>query len=371
MIGFDGFIDAIIAAVDRRHDMSAEGYTAFRTITDFADRVGAAAGKSTNIELIVKEERFGGNGPLLASAVARLGMPTTYVGAVGADHDARSLNPIFEPFAARCKDVIPIARPARTDALEFEDGKVMLGKTANVQAVTWETIVAVMGIDRITQLVDESALLGVVNWTMLGGVGSIWEGLCRDVLSKRPDRGRSGSRGAGKSVLIDLADPAKRTDGDIRDALSQLKSMNALVPVILGLNLSEAERIAQVVGVSAFAGVSGRPTGAVVEKAAVELRAATGLSCVVIHPREGAAAADDSGAHGWIDGPFTKTPKLSTGAGDHFNGGFAFAMSHGLTLEESLAAGVGVSGAYVRDAESPTRARLVEFLMVLPGPEGE
>jgi hypothetical protein len=41
----------------------------------------------------------------------------------------------------------------------------------------------------------------------------------------------------------------------------------------------------------------------------------------------------------------------------------------GLSLQESLAVGCAVSGAYVRDAESPGRERLVEFLRAMPGPE--
>ncbi len=68
LVGFDGFIDSIISVVDQRHDMSPDGYERIKTIEQFARRVGAAAGKSTNIELVVKEDRFGGNGPLMAGA---------------------------------------------------------------------------------------------------------------------------------------------------------------------------------------------------------------------------------------------------------------------------------------------------------------
>ncbi|MEM9560919.1 MAG: PfkB family carbohydrate kinase, partial [Planctomycetota bacterium] len=82
-----------------------------------------------------------------------------------------------------------------------------------------------------------------------------------------------------------------------------------------------------------------------------------------------AAAADASGASAWFDGPFTEHPKLSTGAGDHFNGGFAFGRLVGLDLAQALALGSAVSGAYVRDAASPDRARVCAFLRSLPAPE--
>jgi len=61
-----------------------------------------------------------------------------------------------------------------------------------------------------------------------------------------------------------------------------------------------------------------------------------------------------------------REPRLSTGAGDHFNAGFAFGQVCGLPLDECLATGCGVSGAYVRDAQSPSRDRLIAFLNQLP-----
>jgi sugar/nucleoside kinase (ribokinase family) len=64
-----------------------------------------------------------------------------------------------------------------------------------------------------------------------------------------------------------------------------------------------------------------------------------------------------------------KEPKISTGAGDHFNAGFCLGRVLGLSLEESLCTGVGTSGYYVRTAISPTAAQLAEFIANLPAPE--
>jgi sugar/nucleoside kinase (ribokinase family) len=358
LVGFDGFIDSIIEVVDQRHDMSPRGYDRIKSIAQFALRIGAAAGKSTNVELVVKEDRFGGNGPLMAGAMGRLGMPVTYVGAVGRNDDPRALNPQYLELSNRCHEVIPIAPPAHTDALEFDDGKLMLGKPANVQSITWPMLVETLGLPTIRAKFEAAAIIGIVNWVMMGGVEGIWEGLSSDVLPGLSDR-------SSRRVLIDLADPAKRTDSDILRAVGLLRKMNALVPVVLGLNLAEGERMSKVLGVSVFEQRGMLPFGAVVETAARTLREKLELSCVVIHPREGAAAAD-ANSSAWFDGPFTSTPKLSTGAGDHFNGGFAFAQIHGLPLDQCLAVGCGVSGAYVRDAKSPDLDRLISFLRDLP-----
>ncbi|MBK7403971.1 MAG: carbohydrate kinase family protein [Phycisphaerales bacterium] len=357
LAGFDGFVDSIIRVVDRRHSMRMDDFDPISTIPDFAARVGAAAGKSANIELVVEEDRFGGNGPLYAGALGQLGMPTTYIGAVARDDASPELMPLYEPFAARCEEVIPVAAPAHTDALEFEDGKIMLGKPANVQSVTWDRLLERVGLDRLRSQCERSKLVGIVNWTLCGGVQAIWEGLIRDVFPGLP-------RGAGRRVFIDLSDPAKRTDEDVRGAMTTLGRMNDLVPVTLGLNLAESERVAGVLGIRAHGDAAS--AGESLRTAAERIRERSGLECIVIHPREGAAAAESSGASAWFEGPFTARPRLSTGAGDHFGAGFSFGQVHGLPVEQSLAVGCAVSGAYVRDAESPRLARLISFLRELP-----
>ena len=45
------------------------------------------------------------------------------------------------------------------------------------------------------------------------------------------------------------------------------------------------------------------------------------IGTVVVHPKESAACATRDGSW-WVEGPYTENPKLTTGAGDHFNAGF-------------------------------------------------
>jgi len=345
--------------------MRMDDFDAILTIAGFAGRVAAAAGKSANIKLVVEEDRFGGNGPLYAGALGRLGLPTTYLGAVGRDDASSEPLPIYGPFAARCEEVVPLAAPAHTDALEFDDGKIMLGKTAPVQAVTWERLIERVGLEGLRARCERSRLIGIVNWTLCGGVQGIWEGLIDQVL---PGLGEQGGRETGRRVFIDLSDPAKRTDGDLLSALGVLRRMDGLVPVTLGLNLAESERVARVLGVDAYADAPSLGEG--VRIAAERIRERSGLACIVIHPREGAGAADRVGGSAWFEGPFTARPRLSTGAGDHFGAGFSFAQVLGLPIEQCLAVGCAVSGAYVRDAESPDLPRLMGFLRDLPRAEG-
>lgn len=360
LVGFDGFIDSILDLVDVRADMSPDGYRRIQTLEALAGRIGAASGKSTNIEGVVREKRWGGNGPLLAGGVARLGVRTTYIGAVAAEeaHSPPKRHPIFAPLGTLCDDVIAIAPPGRTDAMEFDDGKLMINHCTAVQGVTWERILEIVGLERLRETVGSSALFGIVNWSLMGGVNGIWRGLIDLVLPSIPSRPR---------VFIDLSDPAKRTDDDLAAGLALLTEMNTLTPVTLGLNLAEAERLCIVWGIPAV----GLSLSERIVAMAEGLRHALRLACVVIHPREGAGAATSDGDVAWFEGPMTRTPRISTGAGDHFNAGFAAARVAGLSLEQSLATGTAVSGAYVRDGQAPTIGRLCEFLRDLPPPEAD
>jgi sugar/nucleoside kinase (ribokinase family) len=354
LIGFDGFVDSIIAVVDKRYDI--QRFDPVETIDHFARKVAAAAGQSSNYELVVRLEKLGGNGPIMANALAELGLPVTYVGCLGYP----TLHPVFEELAQRAR-CLSLAAPGLTDALEFRDGKLMLGKYHTLADVNWERIGAVIGAERFSRLVGESRLIGIVNWTMLPHLNDIWRHLIDDVLPAQAGPGR-------RLLFIDLADPEKRTAEDLLGALGLCSALQDHADVILGLNLKEALQAAGVLGLA--------PAGdleAAVETLARALRERLRLYTVVIHPRGGAAACGyDGGEVGSARfiGPFVAEPRLSTGAGDVFNAGFCLARLAGLPLGQALAAGTAASGYYVRHAASPTLDQLAAFLDALPEPEG-
>jgi len=362
LVGFDGFIDSIIHVVNTRHSMVPDDYDRIKTIPEFAARCGAAANKSANLEMVIQDVRFGGNGPLLSSALGSLGASVTYIGAVALQDDWNRVDPIYKPFVERCDRVIPICPPGLTDALEFEDGKIMLGKPKNVQRITWDLIKQTLGLVTLIEMFEQVTLISVVNWTLVAGVEGIWEGLCNDIFPKLSDN-------PARRMFLDLSDPAKRTDADIARAMKLIQQLQTHIPVTLGLNLAESGRVAKVIGVEVYDDEHNQTLSAMVPQAATRIRDKLGLSCIVIHQHTGAGAADDQGDSGWFAGPYTRKPRISTGAGDHFGGGFSFAQNAGLNLGQCLAAACGVAGAYVRDAQSPSKERLIEFLRDLPAPE--
>ncbi len=348
LIGLDGFVDEIIAVVDKRQSFNE--YDPIKTIGQLGQKILNAAGQSSNYELIVKQMKLGGNGPIMANALASFGVGVTYIGSLGYP----GLHPVFQEMAGRAK-VISIADAGHTDALEFEDGKVMLGKISALDEVNWKNIMARVGREELRQMVDEADLFGFVNWTMLPHMSDIWESLRKEILPEVSKKSRK--------FFVDLADPEKRTHGDIEEALQILTKYQESMDIILGLNLKESGEILDVLGMA----TPSDPESAVEETAKV-IRQLLNIYCCVVHPRGGAAAATAT-ASAKFAGPFVKQPRISTGAGDHFNAGFAMGQVLGFGLEESLCTGVGTSGYYVRSGISPTAVQLAEFLKELPPPQ--
>jgi sugar/nucleoside kinase (ribokinase family) len=351
VIGLDGFVDEIIAVVDKRYDRHR--YDAVKTIADLGQKILRAAGQSSNYELLVKQTKLGGNGPIMSNALAAMGMSVTYIGNLGFP----VIDPVFAEFAARAK-TLSIAEPGHTLALEFEDGKVMLGQHQSLGDINWDNLVSRVGIEQLQTLINGARLIGLVNWTMLPFMSEIWSRLESEIFPRIERRRRT--------LFVDLADPEKRTHGDISEALRILSRLGGQMELILGLNLKESSEIAAVLGLNI-------PTETDAAEAAIEttaraIRQTLNLGCVVIHPRAGAAAATAEHS-ATIVGPYVAQPRISTGAGDHFNAGFCLGRVLGMSLEESLCTGVATSGYYVRNAQSPTGRQLADFLAKLPPPQ--
>ena len=339
LLGLDGFIDEIVRLVDKR--FSTSEYALIPTISALAERISRAAGKSTNIELIVQKVKLGGNGPIMANAMCAFGFEVTYIGNLGFPE----IHPVFEDFARKAK-VYSIAEAGHTDALEFEDGKIMLGKYESLRDVHYGNILRHVGEERFRTLWDQARFYALVNWTMIEGMTDFWQQLLAHHC--RPD--------ADKIIFFDLADPEKRTPEDIREALETISRFADFYHVILGCNEKESMELSAILGIE----VGGNDMDAI-RKRAEAMRKAMNIQTVVIHPVKFAVAAslEDSAA---VHGPYIEKPLISTGGGDHFNAGFCLGMIAGFDLETALLCGVGTSGYYVRHAEPPTLEQLADFL---------
>jgi sugar/nucleoside kinase (ribokinase family) len=339
LVGLDGFVDLIIDVVDKR--TGHESYTRVETIGDLGSRISRAAGLSSNIELVVRQEKLGGNGPIMANAMIEAGHAVTYIGNLGRP----AVHPVFADMAKRCKACYSLAAPGTTDALEFRDGKIMLGKHQSLKQVTYERMLEVVGKDKLREVWENSHLIALTNWTMLTGQTDIWKQLHKDMGSVKT---RSGA-----ILFTDLADPEKRAAKEISDAVHLLKKFRKSHRVVLGMNLKESMEISAAIGLKLKAEE--------IEANAAAIRQELDLDGVVIHPTRNAACATEKSS-AILDGPYSQNPKLTTGAGDNFNAGFCIGLLAGLEPHEMLASGVANSGFYVRNGRSAKAEDLIAFL---------
>jgi len=345
-IGLDGFVDEILHVVDKRE--TADKYVRLPTIAQFASRLAGAAGRSANVELVSQLTKLGGNGPIMANALASFELKVTYLGNLGYPN----IHPVFADFAKRAT-VHSIAEPGYTDALEFEDGKIMLGKHQSLRQVNWDNIKSRFGFDRFSDQLCSADLVGFVNWTMLTSMSDVWSQVLKEVCPKMD--------GARRKLFFDLADPEKRTSEDILQALKLIVMFQKYFDVILGLNEKESYEIAEVLGLK-----PGKSSPETLMQLSQDIRRLLPVETILIHPTSCALACGPDGVF-LAEGPYTPKPKITTGAGDHFNSGFCLGKLLGFTTHLSLLTGVTTSGYYVRTAQSPGLPELAGMLRKWPG----
>lgn len=343
VVGLDGFVDKIVAPVKKRHGLGDQ-FEAVETISEMGEKITAAAGKSANIELFPRFEKLGGNGPIMANAMLSLGVNVRYIGALGSP----TVNPVFEDFA-RKTNAISLCEPGITTALEFKDGKLMLGNTLSLENINYAKMIEHCGEGEFFDLLSKADLISIVNWTMIPKMTALLVEIADKVLPNLPPRDT-------RTFFFDLADPAKRSASDINEVLQVISRFQAHAEVTLGLNYNEGLQVCEVLGLK-----SGSKEETDLKSMAAEIRRKLGISTLVLHPVESAACATKDGEW-WSAGPFCENPKITTGAGDHFNAGFCSARMSGFSPQTSIALATCTSGHYVRTAESPSTAQVIELL---------
>ena len=346
-VGFDGTVDRIISVVDKRFGLG-EDFKKISTIAEFGKRITAAAGQSTNMEIFTSREKLGGNSTIMAGALAAAGSRVT----LAADLGVPQIHPVFSDLQKKAA-LISLGNPTETHALEFDDGKVMLCSTRNHEKITFAALEKVLGdAAGLKKTIEAADLVALANWTMIPGMTEIFRRLVAEVLPTID----AGKGSGGRVAFFDLADPEKRLTSELKEALELIGSFAAYTHAILGVNLKEAQQVMAVLELGEV-----DETQPSVKLAAQKIRERLNLGCVVIHTVKAAGCATVGEAF-WVDGPFVAVPRITTGAGDHFNAGFALGMTMGVSPAAALALGVAFSGYYVRTGESPSFGEILTFI---------
>lgn len=342
-VGLDGFVDRIVYAVDKRTG-PGDAFTKIHTLKAFSQRVGAAAGRGTNIELFLEREKIGGNGPIFAQALLASHVQVQAVGAFGLE----AIHPVFASFVKQTHG-ISLCDPGVTHAIEFDDGKLMLGMMSQFDVITHEHWVQAMGQGALLDAISRAHLIALLNWTMIPHFSEILSAWVDKLL---PNLGPTENR----TFFFDPADPEKRPASDYLAYLEQIKRFRAYGRVVLSMNAKEAEAAGECLGILGAIDSLER-----CKQMASDIRQQLEIDCVAIHGMPWASCATRDEVIGFIV-PRCDNPVISTGAGDHFDAGFSVGELLLLPALECLKLGILYSGYYVRTGKSPSLGNIEAFL---------
>lgn len=339
VLGFNGAIDRVREIVDEWQ--GRDSYQRIQRLDDFGQQVSTAGReeRSMLMEWVCSDMRTGALVCHISRALGMLDFEPVMIGMFG-DPPKDAFLEEFGEF-----EMESIGEPAYTDAIEFDDGKLMLSESGGMRYLDWEVLCEEVGVDQLAAYLDGAAVLGMGYWAEISDLVSIFEGIADEIvptLNAPPEH-----------VLIDPADVGTRPSKDLKQARDALQRLDAVCPVTMSANRYETIDIAN----SLRSTTADRSPEAAAEIAREEF----GISQFVTHGATKSALATESGIYG-VDVPREDEPVLSTGAGDHFNAGFLLGLMYDLGPEESVALGNAVAGCFVRQGDPPTYEKIEAFL---------
>ncbi len=340
-VGLDGFIDSIQRPVKSQN---SDGPEFFATIKDFAINIGKAAGKSAQFEIVTQETKLGGNAPIMAHAMGSLGFQTTCLGNFGDG----SIDGVFKEVHENV-NLITLGNAAISNALEFNDGKILMSVMDPLIGINWDYVKNKVGLETIKENISSSSLTALVDWCNLPQSTDVWKGILEEVLPNIKKEKRN--------FFFDIADPSRRTDEELNDALEVIKGYNQYGLVTLGLNENETEKLYSCLH---RVNQTEEESISLVEKGNY-IYGKIKVGNLLIHPTNRTISINKNGVSK-ADGRFVKKPKISTGGGDNFNAGYCLGQLLGFTIEESMVAGMANSGAYVQNGQSCSLNDLILYL---------
>lgn len=327
-LGFDGFIDAIVRVI-RSKTKSETTY--FQTIKEFGEYTVDRSAGNFALELREVFRKPGGNMPIMALALSGWVGRVNCIGALGFP----TINPLFADFPDNCS-LYSFAEPGITTALEFNDGKIIMGEMSQLNAANWQTLKDILGLDLITDAFRNTELIAMVNWSELDHASEIWRGVQDEVLPRI-------SYPSKPFAFFDLADCSKKSGDEIRGALELIGNFSQWFRVTLGLNKNEAEQIHGVMS-----------NGSVTDNMNVigdEIFAHVNAETLVIHFHTTALAWSRAGTF-VKETPRITNPVLSTGAGDNFNAGYCVGLLADMKVDACLELGHAFASYYMVNGKS-------------------
>lgn len=336
-IGFDGYIDELISVVRNRID--PDNFQPFTSIGEFAGALQQSKG-SCGFEITTIDKRMGGNGPILANALANMGVQTTCVGTFG--------KPVDELFLqSKVNEWISIGEVAHTLAFEFQDGKLMLGNQDGLNRVTWDSLLQNAGMEQLISCFSGSRIIGITNWSQMAGSNDLWRGILENCMPRLDPSVR-------RFLFFDLADPSIRSTQELYDGLKLIEAFRKYGTTVLGLNKMEANLVCRCLYGGQSQDTSFELTGRkITDKLNVDI--------LVLHSSE-RVSVFANGRSAAADCVRVADPKVLTGCGDNFNAGFCLGLLLELPVDTCIKLGSYTAAYYIANAVSPGYEDLIRYI---------
>jgi sugar/nucleoside kinase (ribokinase family) len=336
--GFDGILDNVRTMVDTRHGPGESDR--LERLADLRDRLdeSVVAESSLTVEWERVGARTGGHACHLARAFNTLGADTTMVGTYG--------QPVRERFETEfeASSLVSIGAPGVCEAVEFDDGKLLLPETGDAARLDWDLLTDRIDVGDLADHLDGQDVLGVGYWNVTSLLPNLLATLVAEtwpVQASPPER-----------VLFDTGDIRMLPADRIRDGAAALAEVDETVPVTVSANRPETAAIAATAVESATAS---HRTDA---EAAFDV---LGVDQFVGHGVSQSVALSGSRTV-TVDVPKTDSPAMTTSAGDHFNVGFALGLLEGLSLPATTVLGNALAGVFVRTGRPPEYEEIAAFV---------
>jgi len=334
LLGFDGFEDRVA----RLNGIGSMG--------ELSRYLAERQGMSGVLTYVERGCKMGGNMPIMANALGKLGLPCDCVGTLGEPE----ADGVFAAMSPNCA-LHTVGKPGRCMALEFESGKLMLSDNASVEELRFSDVAARIGIARLVEMHERADLICYLNWSETPGLTDIERRSLCDIWPLLSERLRT--------VLFDLADVTPRKPGELREELALIGGFSRHARTVLSLNENEARAVCKL--------FTGQDPGAFealgdegIRGCAERILQGTGLHTVVLRGNRRVFAAE-RGAFCAIGTLFVEKPALMTGAGDNFDAGVAAALLMGAGLEQMLTMGTLASSHYIELGESASPDSLLAY----------
>jgi len=337
VFGFDGYVDRVREVVADRQD--PDDYDRLDTLAGFGDRVqqSVAADSSLSFEWLQHGTRTGGHTSHLARAFGQWGFDPVMIGMFG--------DPLLDVFAEEFGEYEQhtLGEPGYTDAVEFDDGKLMLIENGDTTNLDWEYLTERVDRETILAAIDGAALLGAGYWAetpdlpdVLGGVADLW-----DDLDDPPS-----------TVIVDPGDVRKLDAERLQNGGDAIGCLADRTRVVVSANRAETQLLAETYANEQSADLESH-AGTVFETLDPSLFVAHGVDRSLVVSGEGSTS---------VAVPSVDDPELTTSAGDHFNAGLSLALVAGVDPAGAVVVGNAVAGAFVRSGEPPSFETVRSFV---------